>query len=667
MKISSISIKNFRKAENKCQLSINKQTLIVGKNNTSKTSIIEIISKFLINGSTFKMSDFNYKTIRKDIINNLYYNYKEGQKIEFPTIEMEIELKIESEDNLALIKELIYDFENNEIIIIKCRYLVEDIIKIFNEFEGYNNNFIEEKDKIDFYSFFEREFTSFYSKKYYSTKPHSDYLNEIDPSYIYKLFNVFPILAQRNVDDISENDKMPLSNAIWKFYQDKKKKSVSDISDDDIFREAIKFIKEKLDDTYANYFSDLITMLNEEIVNDDKNKKLNIVSDFDIETLLKKNSKVKYFFDEMSLSESSNGLGYSNLLYIYIQLESFKFEIQSNKAPFNIVFIEEPESHLHPQMQSVFLNKINKIFDESNIYSIITTHSSYVLQSSDINNINYFLNTENGLTIRALSNFINDEKYSGLKQIIDKYFVINTCDLFFADKVIFIEGMAERILMPYFFEKYDMENEIKISNQHIAIFEVGGRHAYIFQDLVRFLGLKSLTITDIDSVSGTYNESCPCNLEITDIRTTNPTIKNWFCVEEKMLLSTIKEKYSLQDQCEKNTDGTKALIVFQKFENDNLVCGRTLEEQIIIENSNMLVNNIHLINSLSQAIKNIKKDYHGEKITLNIEEITAELLEKYCFEIVKEMDKSNFAIELIGFEDWKIPTYILEGLIWIAK
>ena len=216
------------------------------------------------------------------------------------------------------------------------------------------------------------------------------------------MFNVFTISAQREVDDTSDNEKMTLSNAIWKFYQEKKKKSTGDLNSDDLFRKEIEYINKKLDETYAGYFSDLIGVLNEEIVNDDKNKELKIVSDFDIENLLKKNSKIKYFLEDMELSEFSNGLGYSNLLYIYIQIEAFKFEIKSKNAVFNIVFLEEPESHLHPQMQSVFLYKINKMFQDNNVYSIISTHSSYLLQSSDINNINYFLNGKNGLIIKSL-------------------------------------------------------------------------------------------------------------------------------------------------------------------------------------------------------------------------------------------------------------------------
>ena len=317
MKIYSIDFKNYRKSVDKCTLGINKQTIIVGKNNTAKTSVVEIMTKFLTNNSPFKLSDFNYKVIKKNFINNLYDEYKSGKKellFKFPFIEMNINLEIDEKDNLASIKDLLYEFDNNEKIIIKCIYSIDKIEKIFSEFELYNEKFEESKEKIDFYEFFIRNFYNYYTKKFYSTKPESDYLNEVELNYIYGLFNIFIISAQREVDDTSDNEKMTLSNAIWKFYQEKKKKSTDDLNSDDLFREAIEDIKEKLDDTYAKYFSDLIKVLNEEIINDDKNKKLDIVSDFDIENLLKKNSKVKYFFEDMALSESSNGLGY----YIFI-------------------------------------------------------------------------------------------------------------------------------------------------------------------------------------------------------------------------------------------------------------------------------------------------------------------------------------------------------------
>ncbi len=671
MKIHSIDFKNYRKSEERCLLSINKQTIIVGKNNTAKTSIVEIMTKFLTNTTTFKFSDFNYKKIRRNLINELYNNYKAGNEEivkEFPVIEMNVSIDIDENDNLALIKDLIYEFDNNNTIIIKCEFSLDKNNKIFIDYETYNEKFKREEDKIDFYSFFEREFYNYYSKKYFSTKPESTYLNSVDTNYIYNLFNLFVISAQREVDDISDNEKMTLSNAIWKFYQEKKKKNTEDLNSDDLFREAIENIKDKLDDTYANYFSELIKVLNEEIVNDDKDKKLNIVSDFDIENLLKKNSKVKYFFDGIALSESSNGLGYSNLLYIYIQIEAFKFDINTKKAVFNMVFLEEPESHLHPQMQSVFLSKINKIFNDSNIYSIISTHSAYILQSSDINDINYFLNTKNGLKIKSLRSFINQQEYSGLKNIIDKYFILNTCDLFFADKVIFLEGMAERIMLPYFFAKYDSLNDKEISSQHIAIFEVGGRHAYIFQDLVKFLEIKSLTITDLDSVVGNHNKSCPCDLNIKDLKTTNPTIKNWFGYKDKTLfVSEIKEKYLSITSREKSVDLENSLITFQLPQKNEMKWGRTLEEQFLLENKEWIVKNINDIESLQNAIQKIKKDYNNNNLSLIIDSLTKEQLDQYCYEIIQETEKSAFSLDVILLDGWKVPSYIMEGLQWLAK
>ena len=135
MRIYSIDFKNYRKSVDKCALSINKQTLIVGKNNTSKTSVVEIMTKFLTNTSSFKISDFNYKIIKKSFVNDLYDKYKSGEKellFKFPFIEMNISLEIDKDDNLASIKDLLYEFDNNEKIIIEHDDLVTDSMLDFD-------------------------------------------------------------------------------------------------------------------------------------------------------------------------------------------------------------------------------------------------------------------------------------------------------------------------------------------------------------------------------------------------------------------------------------------------------------------------------------------------------------------------------------------------------
>lgn len=697
MIIEKICVVNFRKISKLVEMDLNYETLIVGKNNTAKTSIFEVVNKFLTKGGSFRFEDFNYSLVTKKNLLSIYNRYQEAleeQKAdiinEFPFIELDIHINIDSTANLARIRDLIYEFDNNQHIIIKCIYSLNNINKLISDFDKYNEKLDKEK-LLTFYEFFKRNFKNYFSKRYYSTKNETEYLNELSDSFIYSLFNIHTISAQRDVDDTSDKEKLTLSNAIWKFYEKKMKQESLDIDNEDIFKEAISDIKDELNRNYNSYFETLVSNLNSKVVNDDKQRKVEIVSDFDIENILKKNSKIRYSIDgELSVSESYNGLGYSNLLYIFIQIEAYKYELLSNDAPFNILFVEEPESHLHPQMQSVFLKKISDALpDTEDVYKIITTHSSYILQSANIESIRYFLNDDNNLEIKSLSTFIKNNNYSNLKEIIQKYFTINTCDMFFADKVILIEGTAERILMPTFFKILDNESDNKICTQHITIFEVGGTYAYIFQDLLRFLSIKNLTITDIDSVTGRYNNSVVCDIsgepiENTKktpflIKTINGNITNWFVPKKTPLfIKNIVENYiPLEERLKKNiiisesgnkeyTTNLNSLITFQLPLHGEKKWGRTLEEQLIIENSQWIKENLPNLKSLQSAIKSAKNS-DGKKLHLTYENITKEQLEQYHYEIVKEIEKSDFSIELSTMSGWKIPTYIKEGLEWLKN
>ena len=697
MIIEKICVENFRKISKMVEMDLNYETLIVGKNNTAKTSIFEVVNKFLTKGGSFRFEDFNYSLITEKKLIGLYKMYQDTSEEqntiiinEFPFIELDIYISIDSNTNLARIRDLIYEFDNNQHIIIKCIYSLNSVSKLISDFNKYNEKLDKEK-LLTFYEFFKRNFKNYFSKKYYSTKNGTEYLNELSDNFIYSLFNIHTISAQRDVDDTSDKEKLTLSNAIWKFYEKKMKQESLDIDNEDIFKEAISDIKNELNKNYNSYFESLVSNLNSKIVNDDKQRKVEIVSDFDIETILKKNSKIRYSIDgELSVSESYNGLGYSNLLYIFIQIEAYKYELLSNDAPFNILFIEEPESHLHPQMQSVFLKKISDALpDTEDVYKIITTHSSYILQSANIESIRYFLNNDNNLEIKSLSTFIKSNNYSNLKEIIQKYFTINTCDMFFADKVILIEGVAERILMPTFFKLLDNESDNKICTQHITIFEVGGTYAYIFQDLLRFLSIKNLTITDIDSVAGRYNSSVVCDIsrepsENTKdtpflVKTINGNITNWFVPQKTPLfVKNIIENYiPLEERLKKDiivrddgneeyTTNSNSLITFQLPLHGEKKWGRTFEEQLIIENSQWIKENISNLKTLQSAIKSAKNP-DGISLNLTPEDITIEQLEQYHYEFVKEIEKSDFAIELSAISGWKIPTYIKEGLEWLKN
>ena len=103
---------------------------------------------------------------------------------------------------------------------------------------------------------------------------------------------------------------------------------------------------------------------------------ITIDSEFDSEAVVIRNN-IKYYYkqDEINLPESYNGLGYSNLIYMVLELASFIQRFRNAKedkvSEFLAVLVEEPEAHMHPQMQQVFISQIKGILEDAkkdNIY-----------------------------------------------------------------------------------------------------------------------------------------------------------------------------------------------------------------------------------------------------------------------------------------------------------
>lgn len=697
MEITKIKINNFRKLKDNVEFEFKKDILIVGKNNTGKTSISEIFYKFLSPNSKFGIEDFNYKTINKSKLNiipkkfNSKLSPEEILDIEnlFPEITLELEMEISKDTNLYKIREMIYELKNNDNLILVCKFKVENAIKVIEDFKNYIEKLKKESDEelekesnnisIDFYNYIKRNLNEYYKCFYYTTKKGCSYKNHVSSTFIQSIFNIGIISAQRNVDDTSDQNTQTISNAIWNYYQritcDK-----NDISKEDKFSDSISNIKLELDGSYNDLFKGLVERLESVVLNNEVGQKIDIISEFKVEELLKKNSKFRYSLEGLSLPESYNGLGYSNILYMFIQLVTYYYDIDNKNAIFNILFIEEPESHLHPQMQSVFIEKLYMMFnDEVDVYKVITSHSSYILQKQDLDDIRYFLCKNNNIYVKSLDKFLNHEEYIGFKEFLKKYFMVSTCDLFFADKAILIEGTVERMLMPLFIEKLctDENPHKDLIKQHISTIEVGGAYAHIFNNLLKFLEIKTLIITDIDSVDEN-GEKCRCDIsdegdDISNckIRTSNGAIKDWYGKKnEKLYIKEIVSKSSKKYRIKNIEDNENFLMLSTQLPlNDETYWGRTFEEQFIIENSEILIEKLKDgirykdIESLYLSINKVK-DEDGNK--LNATAISKVELEKYAHEIVSKIDKTNFAFDLLVLENWNTPSYIEEGLNWLS-
>ncbi|OEF06712.1 ATP-dependent nuclease [Vibrio genomosp. F10] len=373
-----------------------------------------------------------------------------------------------------------------------------------------------------------------------------------------------------------------------------------------------------------------------------------------VESLLSDHTKICYKGEgSVNLPEGYNGLGTRHLIYMLLHLESYHKEYRSLEVrpSTHVIFVEEPEAHLHPQMQEVFINQLQKIVKklseaypeepEWNVQFIITTHSSHIANTADFDAIRYFLkytDLSNPYTVikdlkKGLKEVSQDDK-----EFLHKYMTLTKCDLYFADKAILVEGTTERILMPKLIQlvEEEIEEDNKLCSQYVSTIEVGGAYAHLFYPLLDFLEVKSLIITDLDSVKEvkrnkkTVGVKCPV---AEGTLTSNASIKNWFEEQRRPPLETIINK----------TDAEKTLknrrIAYQIPEkNNNTACARSFEDALILANMKLF--------------KMRKSGNYANRAWLE----------------AKKLAKSDTAFRFAILEQhWNVPRYISEGLTWLSK
>lgn len=232
--------------------------------------------------------------------------------------------------------------------------------------------------------------------------------------------------------------------------------------------------------------------------------------------LLDHSTAVQYQLDKEStddyLPEYSIGLGYQNLQSLSYQLVSFKASRLSppkgSPAAVHLVMVEEPEAHLHVQVQRIFPDRAHKLIssadpEHSSLSSqlLVSTHSSHLAHAENFDRLRYVRRVakqpESGMPstdIINLGDVFGDDDDTRI--FAERYFRVQHTDLLFADASIFVEGTAERMLVPLFIERDFPE----LSKRYVSFLDIGGSHAHRLKPLVEKLGIPTVVITDIDPV-----------------------------------------------------------------------------------------------------------------------------------------------------------------------
>ena len=299
-----------------------------------------------------------------------------------------------------------------------------------------------------------------------------------------------------------------------------------------------------------------------------------LVTEEDISDLLQRITTATYCVDGYFLGEESQGLGYSNMIYIHLQLSEYENSKEDCKV--NVFFVEEPESHMHPQMQQVFIKYLIDHYKEG-IQGLITTHSNEMVRVAGIRHLRVIRRTDSFLSelydpsklIKRLTESSDpDEKL--LADFYDWFFEIGYSELVFADKAIFYEGDTERL---YIRKLLILEKYKKLKQQYIAFIQVGGAHAKNYQKMIELLRIKSLIITDID-----YSKDAETIDKIGDSEISNATIKEFYKIENPGTTPTVNDLYAWKD-AKKNIISNG--LIYTCFQTKNDGYARTLEEAML--------------------------------------------------------------------------------------
>lgn len=644
MHISTIKIKNFRMLRD---FSVNLEktlSIIIGKNNTGKTSFVLALEKILKNG---KIDFYDINTTFKEELKSLLKDrplLKENEFLSLGELGIILEMVIEYDenaDNLENLSKFMTDLDpDNKSIFFKFKLLlnydnyknIHEKLQSFddpNKKENYIKKHLAEKLTWEAYSYYKDE-----------TFENIHKINPRDAD-LSKILNIEIIKAPR---DFVKNNSKTLSAQSSNYF---KARSKNDSKVMDRFSDALENIDKELKTEYSIIYKGVFDSIKQYI--NDASIEPEVVSELNAEKIIGDNTIIKYQND---LPEYNNGLGYLNLISILFEIHLY-IEKQNgilSNPDISLLFIEEPEAHTHPQLQYIFIKNIKSLLKKQCFQSIISSHSSHIISNSDFEDIKYFYlnhkrHTVDSKNISELQSGIKTDYFIFLK----KYLTLNSAELFFANKAIFIEGDTERILLPSFIKK--ISTETAFSNaiyQNISIIPIGGAYAHIFKPLMKFFDIKSLIITDIDyrlkpiTTTETTGKVKTIGFEPNLCKgTTNQTIK-------KLILKNSSTAKALIEKAVEEVQKDKIFVAFQK---DGT---RSFEDSFFEKNKQFIMDH-------KEQFKSLKK---RSKIS--------EYTKKFGFADNFISKKTDFAADILycsnpDLTNWEIPDYISNGLKWLLK
>lgn len=737
MKIAHIDIQNFRKLKS-CRIDLaDESTIFVGANNSGKTSAMDALIIFLKKSKRKEISTTDVTLSNWVEINSLGNDWISTTESQAPNLSLDIwrsclpSIDVWLDVNEAQIHYVSHllpklDWDGG---LLGVRLILEPI-NTEKLYKSYTKAYAAAKDVLDARSsslkqtastltlwprslrdFLDRELHKYFSITAYVLDPvHSkdvqpqaftEYMEPFEGDPFDGLFKIDIINAQRGFSDPNSgegvvNTDRRLSSQLRSYFDKHLDPSeLPDLSDLDAL-EAMETARSAFDQKLKTSFSAAIGEL----------EGLNYPGFSDPEILLSSkinpleglnhDSAVQFkvvrsegsLVNELCLPEKYNGLGYQNLISMLFNLIRFrdewmrvgkvgKREENGSKPiePLHLMLIEEPEAHLHAQVQQVFIKKAYRVLrnhselgasEGFSTQMVVSTHSSHIAHETEFTALRYFSRTplENrhempSASVVNMSTTFGDG--SDTSKFASRYLKTTHCDLFFADAVILVEGPVERMLVPHFIRHRYSD----LDKSYISLLEIGGSHAHRLQPLIEALGIPTLVITDLDSIKAKTDGKAKALPEIgKNLRTGNETLKSW-----APKITNLDEILALQPEDKITSNGmvrvafpSKTLI--QYFTENNVDVQEELAIPYTFEDALVLAN-IPIFKPMTDKTGLIKK---------MADAVNKETLSEACKYMFDQLDanakKAEMALELLYTtepSELNPPQYIVEGFDWLRN
>lgn len=665
MYIQKIHIKNYRNF-NDFEMEFHEGlNVIVGANNSGKTGLLSAI--YLLNiPSNISIDDFNKNNL---VQFKTLYN-EDAPKIEI-TYFINHFINEDDEEDESIIKLIPFlGFKEVDAMRLasedKKKYFIKAIVKAVYELdEKYIGEYRKAVSGIDSFDDFMLMFKRYVAEhyKWHYTNGVSDL--QAESKVATSIFDIRFIEAERTAAEVEKETR----------------KEIDSFSKDNSNAIAVDKFKSKVSEDLRDILKpsiEKLTILFETEQNDIGLKKGNVA----IYPSVKANvsipdsfiTEVKDTKSEFIVPIDYNGLGYNNLINIYMLIKLKELRVGKD---FRILCLEEPEAHLHPAMQYKLFKYLKKLDAEKKLNQqiFVTTHSSNISAVAGIDNM-FMMAYDRSVTPQdcinqSLELQFKDQgktnKKSEAKKHLAKFLDVTRSDMLFADKVILVEGIAERLLLPYFMEKCGYAYE----DEHVSIVEIGGKHFEHFVELFNGNALKKkvLCITDKDfswineegkfKTWKSYSEDKPTHIEKLTERFTFEEFK---IVTQNCGGRTFEDELFLANY--NDLDTATALL--------KMALPESLHETIDLCKLDIAKwqEQLPSIDGRSQSV--IQKYVNSYKNRIDKEEQNKEFYEMLAFAEIflhyAKANKGNLALSILTEAEslsLNVPCYIKEGIEWL--